>query len=48
MRVLALSMESDRRFIVEVLKAGASGYVLKDSAFAELATALRMVAANET
>ncbi len=47
-RVLAFSMESDRRFIVEVLKAGASGYVLKDSAFAELATAIRRVAANET
>ena len=47
-RVLALSMEADRRFIVEVLKAGASGYVLKDMAFAELATAIRMVAANET
>jgi DNA-binding NarL/FixJ family response regulator len=46
-RVLALSMESDRRFVVEVLKAGASGYVLKDSAFAELATAIRTVAANE-
>jgi DNA-binding NarL/FixJ family response regulator len=47
-RVLAFSMESDRRFIVEVLKAGASGYVLKESAFAELATAIRTVAANET
>lgn len=47
-RVLALSMESDRRFIVEVLKAGASGYVLKESAFAELATAIRTVATNET
>ena len=47
-RVLALSMESDRRFIVEVLKAGALGYVLKDAAFAELATAIRAVAAGET
>jgi DNA-binding NarL/FixJ family response regulator len=46
-RVLALSMESDRRFVVEVLKAGATGYVLKDSAFSELATAIRTVAANE-
>jgi DNA-binding NarL/FixJ family response regulator/signal transduction histidine kinase len=46
-RVLALSMESDRRFVVEVLKAGAAGYVLKDSAFSELATAIRTVAANE-
>lgn len=48
MRVLALSMESDRRFVVEVLKAGANGYVLKDSAFAELATAIRAVATGET
>lgn len=48
MRVLALSMESDRRFVVEVLKAGANGYVLKDAAFAELATAIRAVAAGET
>ncbi|MBI5656150.1 MAG: response regulator transcription factor [Geobacter sp.] len=46
-RVLALSMESDRRFVVEVLKAGATGYVLKDTAFAELATAIRTVAADE-
>ena len=47
-RVLALSMESDRRFVVEVLKAGANGYVLKDAAFAELAPATRAVAAGET
>ncbi len=46
-RVLALSVESDRRFVVEVLKAGASGYVLKDSAFAELAAAIRTIAANK-
>lgn len=48
MHILALSMESDRRFVVEVLKAGANGYVLKDAAFAELATAIRVVAAGET
>ena len=47
-RVLALSMEMDRRFVVEVLKSGATGYVLKDAAFSELATAIRAVAANET
>ncbi len=46
-RVLALSMHSDRRFVVEVLKAGAIGYLTKDTAFAELATAIRAVAANE-
>ena len=47
-RVLALSMESDRRFVVEVLKAGADGYLLKNSSFADLATAIRTVAAGET
>jgi DNA-binding NarL/FixJ family response regulator len=47
-RILALSMEDDRRFIVEVLRAGASGYLLKHSAFAELTKAIRIVAAGET
>ena len=47
-RVVAFSVESDRRYIVEVLKAGASGYVLKDSSFTVLATAIRTVAGGET
>ena len=47
-RILALTMESDRRFIVEILKAGATGYLLKDSAFSELATAIRTVYSGET
>lgn len=47
-RVLALSMESDRFFVVEVLKAGATGYLLKDTAFAELAEAIATVARGET
>lgn len=46
-KVVALSMESDRRFVVEVLQSGAKGYVLKDSAFAELAGGIRVVANNE-
>jgi DNA-binding NarL/FixJ family response regulator len=46
-KVLALSMESDRRFVVEVLQAGAKGYVLKDSAFVELASAIRAVAHDD-
>ncbi len=45
-RVLALSMHSDRRFVIETLKAGASGYVLKDSAFDELARAIEVVMAR--
>jgi len=47
-KVLALSMENDRYFVVEVLKAGATGYLLKDTAFAELAEAINTVATGET
>ncbi|MBL7223093.1 MAG: response regulator transcription factor [Candidatus Brocadiae bacterium] len=47
-KVLALSMHSDRRFVAGMLSAGASGYVLKDCAFEELAEAIRTVAADRT
>ncbi|MEA2709338.1 MAG: hypothetical protein QOF78_1939 [Phycisphaerales bacterium] len=46
-KVVALSMHSDRRFMGEMLKAGAKGYLLKDGAFEELATAIRSVIANK-
>lgn len=46
-RVIALSMYSNRRFVIEMLKAGALGYVLKSYLFDELVRALRAVAANE-
>ena len=46
-KVLALSMYSDKRFIIGMLKAGASGYMLKDSAFRELVDAIRVVASNK-
>lgn len=42
-RVIALSMHADRLFVQGVLKAGATGYILKDSAFEELAQAVRAV-----
>ena len=42
-RVLALSMHNDKRFVTEALRAGASGYLLKDSAFEELVLAIRTV-----
>lgn len=47
-RVVALSMHADRRYVMEMLKAGASGYLLKDSAFEELVRAIRTVLANQT
>jgi len=43
-RVVALSMHSDRRYVSEMLAAGATGYLLKDSAFDELTTAIRAAA----
>jgi len=46
MKIVALSMHSDRRFVIEMFKAGASGYMLKDCAFEELARAIRVVMAN--
>jgi len=42
-QVIALSMHSDRRFVMQMLKAGAAGYLLKDSAFEELVTAIHAV-----
>lgn len=41
--VLALSMHSDGPFVVRMLEAGAAGYLLKDTAFEQLATAIREV-----
>jgi DNA-binding NarL/FixJ family response regulator len=47
-KVIALSMHADKRFVVQMLRAGASGYVLKNSAFGELELAIRTVLANRT
>jgi two-component system response regulator NreC len=47
-KVIALSMYSDRRLVAGMLSAGASGYLLKDCAFEELAKAIRSVAAGQT
>lgn len=46
--VIALSMHSDRRYVSDMLAAGASGYLMKDSAFDELAKAIRVVAGGRT
>ena len=42
-KVLALSMHADKRFISGMLKAGASGYLLKESAFEEMVRAIQTV-----
>ncbi len=47
-RIVALSMYADRRFVAEILRAGALGYVLKDGAFEELALAIRTITEGKT
>ncbi|MBI4826968.1 MAG: response regulator transcription factor [Nitrospirae bacterium] len=42
-KIIALSMHSERQYIIEMLKAGAQGYVLKDCAYDELINAIRSV-----
>lgn len=48
LKVLALSMNADRRYVLAMLEAGASGYLLKNSASDELLIALDAVARGET
>lgn len=43
-KVLLLSMQDDPRYVREAFAAGASGYVLKEAADAEVVTAIREVA----
>jgi DNA-binding NarL/FixJ family response regulator len=45
--VLILSMYSDENYVVQVLRAGARGYLLKDTAEEDLITAVRTVAKGQ-
>jgi two-component system response regulator NreC len=47
-KVIALSMHNDRRFVLNMLKAGAKGYLLKDCASQQLIKAIRLVSTNKT
>jgi len=46
-KVIALSMHADKRYVSEMLLAGASGYLLKQSAVDELERAIRTVLAGK-
>jgi len=46
-KVVALSMHSNRRFVVDMLKAGAGGYLLKECVFDDLVRAVRTVMAGQ-
>lgn len=47
-KVVALSMHSDKRFVAGMLQAGASGFLLKDCAYQELARAINTVVSHQT
>jgi DNA-binding NarL/FixJ family response regulator len=47
-KVIALSMHKDSVYVREILRAGARGYLLKDSGAGELVTAIRAVAGGES
>ncbi|HVK57741.1 MAG TPA: response regulator transcription factor [Candidatus Kapabacteria bacterium] len=46
-KVIALSMHSDRQFVAEMFRVGARGYLLKDSAFEDLTSAISKVMDDE-
>lgn len=45
-QVISLSMHLDRRMVLEMFKAGASGYLLKECAFDEVVRAVQVVASK--
>jgi len=47
-KILILSMYSDDRYMTQVFRAGASGYILKDATKEELFTAIRTVSQGES
>jgi len=47
-RVIALSMHSAKRYVREMFRAGASGYLLKDCEFDELVQTIRLIADGQT
>ncbi len=47
MKIIALSMHSEKKYVSEMLRAGASGYLLKDCAVDELGLAIQVVLNNK-
>ena len=47
-RVIILSMHANEEYVLQALRAGASGYLLKDAGTAELEIAIKAVANGET
>ncbi len=47
-QILALSSHSEREYVLEMLRAGASGYILKECLFDELEVGIRVVASGQS
>ena len=47
-KVIALSIHSDRRFVANMLEAGATGYIVKEDLIDELIKAIRAVTAGQS
>jgi DNA-binding NarL/FixJ family response regulator len=47
-KIIALSMHSDKRYVAGMLKAGVSGYLLKNCAFDELVAAINSVIRHQS
>lgn len=47
LKIIALSMHADKRFVAEMLQAGASGYLQKNCAFKNLVNAIRTVVSGQ-
>lgn len=47
-KIIALSMHSDKRYVAGMLKAGVSGYLLKNCAFDELVAAINSVMRHQS
>jgi two-component system response regulator NreC len=47
-KIIALSMHSTKKFVSEMFKAGASGYLLKDCEFDELTLAIKTVMSGKS
>ena len=46
LKIIALSMYSDRRYLDQCFQAGVNGYILKDCAYEDLTDAVRTVASD--
>lgn len=47
-KVVMLTMHADKEVLTDAIRAGASGYLIKDSSTVEIAEAVRMAAAGDT